>query len=73
MPDITVTLSDSQWAAYQATYEVAPTVGEVAAVLRAHLETLYQASLEGTDARALSADFDTKHAERIPKLEAFRA
>jgi len=72
MPNITVTLSSSQWTAYQAAITPTPTLSEVAILLREHLNNVYITSLEATDTTALDTESSTKHTARLTKITAFR-
>ena len=73
MPDLTVTLSDSQWAAYQAATTGTPSLSDVSAWLKRQLAADYQAKLEGADDATATAAENTAKSTRDTKIAAFEA
>jgi len=70
MPDLTVTLTDEQWAAYQAVNDDA-SLDEVSAWLKGQLTTDYQRKLEYLDIIAAEGISNTAAVARATKVEAF--
>jgi len=70
MPDLTVTLTDEQWAAYQAVNNDISLDG-VSAWLKSQLTTDYQRKLEVIDEAAAHGVSVTASIARATKIEAF--
>ena len=70
MPNLTVTLTDAQWAAYQAVNADA-SLDEVSAWLKSQLTTDYQRKLEVIDEAAANGVSTTAAIARATKIEAF--
>ena len=72
MPNLTVTLSDAQWAAYQAVSSN-PSLADVSAWLKRQLTADYEAKLEGVDSGTANTTEVTAKATRDTKIVAFEA
>jgi hypothetical protein len=72
MPDLTVTLSDAQWAAYQAVSSN-PSLDDVTAWLKRQLTTDYTVKLKGVDSGTAASTEVTAQATRDVKITAFEA
>jgi len=70
MPDLTVTLTDAQWAAYQAV-NTGVTLDEASAWLKRQFSADYQRKLEGADQTAADGVSATAEVARKTKLELF--
>ena len=70
MPNLTVTLTDAQWAAYQAVSESAST-DEVTAWLKRQLTADYKRKLEGIDSVTAASADSTAKTTRDAKIAAF--
>jgi len=72
MPDLTVTLTDDQWAAYQAVNADA-SLDEVSDWLKHQLSEDYQRRLEGADIEVAGKTDATKAVARATKIATFEA
>ena len=72
MPNLTVTLSDAQWTAYQAVSSN-PSTSDVEAWLKRQLTADYDAKLEGVDQETAASTNATAKAARDTKIAAFAA
>ena len=70
MPDLTVTLTDAQWAAYQAVSGSAST-DEVTAWLKRQLTADYKGKLDGVDSNTAASTEVTAKVTRDAKIAAF--
>ena len=70
MPDLTVTLTNAQWAAYQAVSSN-PSTSDVEAWLKRQLTADYDAKLEGVDQEAAASTEATAKGTRDTKVAAF--
>ena len=72
MPNLTVTLSDAQWAAYQGVSSN-PSLTDVSAWLKRQLVVDYQFKLEGVDSGTATSTESAAKSTRDTKLIAFEA
>ena len=72
MPDLTVTLTDAQWAAYQAVSGSA-SIGDVTAWLKRQLTIDYKGKLDGVDSNTAASTEVTAKVARDTKITAFEA
>ena len=70
MPNLTVTLTDAQWTAYQAVSSN-PSLDDVSAWLKRQLTDDYQSKLEGVDSGTADVTEVTAKAARDAKIAAF--
>ena len=70
MPDLTITLTNAQWAAYQAV-SGSPSTSDVEAWLKRQLTDDYDAKLEGVDQETAASTKATAKAARDTKVAAF--
>jgi len=70
MPNLTVTLTDAQWAAYQAVSNDI-SLDEVSAWLKSQLTTDYQMKLEHVDNLIALGVANTTAIARVTKVDAF--
>jgi hypothetical protein len=70
MPNLTVTLTDAQWTAYQAVSSN-PSLDDVSAWLKRQLTDDYQSKLEGVDSSTADVTEVTAKAARDAKIAAF--
>ena len=72
MPDLTITLTNAQWTAYQSVSNTIY-VADAQAWLKRQLAADYQAKLEGADDATATAAEDTAKSTRDTKIAAFEA
>ena len=72
MPNLTVTLTDAQWAAYQAVSSN-PSIDDVTAWLKRQLTADYQTKLESVDSGTANTTENTAKSTRDTKITAFEA
>jgi len=70
MPNLTVTLTDAQWAAYQAV-SGNPSLSDVSAWLKEFLSVDYERKLETADQIAADGVSVTAASARVTKVDAF--
>jgi len=70
MPNLTVTLTDAQWAAYQAV-SGNPSLSDVSAWLKVQLSLDYEIKLVGVDQITADGVFAEAEVTRATKIEAF--
>tara|TARA_Y100000310_G_scaffold204988_1_gene205281 strand:- start:17 stop:229 length:213 start_codon:yes stop_codon:yes gene_type:complete len=70
MPNLTVTLSDAQWTAYQAVSSN-PSTSDVEAWLKRQLTDDYEVKLKGVDQEAAASTEATAKGTRDTKVAAF--
>ena len=70
MPDLTITLTNAQWAAYQAVSSN-PSTSDVEAWLKRQLTDDYEVKLKGVDQEAAASTEATAKGTRDTKVAAF--